>query len=216
MLYVSGENGERPVRYAFYRFRERDQFPSRETNFVVPPDGPNMIEVIRSRKELMEALQSLLSKLNLNLMLDITGLTIRLELQAAGEGIRETLYLPYSTLSESLRRMVFNLAVVLGNRNMVIAIEEPETHMSPTHIKKLAELIAHDKNGNQYFISTYSPYLLMTLLEKTRKDELNVYLTYLKNRETKVKPLTDEQKEEILDMDLDIFFNLDKLDKFQA
>jgi len=214
MLYVSGENGERPARYAFYRFRGRDEFPSRETNFVVPPDAPNMVQVIRSRKEVMEALQSLLSKLNLNLVLDITGLTIRLEsITPVGEGVHEALYLPYPALSESLRRMVFNLAVVLGNKNMVVALEEPETHMSPTHIKKLAELIAHDENGNQYFITTYSPYLLMSLLEKTRKDELNVYLTYLKNRETKVKPLTDEQKEEILDMDLDIFFNLDK---FQA
>jgi len=212
LLYVSGENGERPVRYAFYRFRERDQFPSREANFVVPPDGPNMIEVIRSRKELMEALQSLLNKLNLNLVLDITGLTIRLESTTpVGEGVREALYLPYSALSESLRRMVFNLAVVLGNRNMVIALDTPEAHMYPPHVKKLAELIAHDKDrNNQYFIATYSPYLLMSLIEKTPKDELNVLLTYLEDRETKVKPLTDEQIEEILDMDLDVFFNLEK------
>ncbi len=210
LLYVSGENGERP-RYAFYRFRERDQFPSREANFVVPPDGPNVIEVIRSRKELMEALQSLLSKLNLNLVLDITGLTIRLESTTpVGEGVRETLYLPYSSLSESLRRMVFNLAVVLGNSNMVIALDTPEAHMYPPHVKKLAELIAHDDRNNQYFITTYSPYMLISLIEKTPKSDLNVFLTYLEDRETKVKTLSNEQIEEILDMGVDVFFNLDK------
>ncbi len=210
LLYVSGENGERPVRYAFYRFRKRNQFPARETNFIIPPDGPNMIEVIRSRKELMEALQSLLSKLNLNLVLDITGLTIRLESTTpVGEGVRETLYFPYSSLSESLQRAIFYLAVVLSNKNMVIALDNPEAHMFPPHVKRLAELIARDEN-NQYFITTYSPYFLMSLIEKTPKSDLNVFLTYLEGRETEVKALANEQIEEILDMDLDVFFNLDK------
>jgi AAA15 family ATPase/GTPase len=214
LLYVSGENLQNlpSVKFALYRFRGRNEFTSREANFIAPPDGPNMIEVIRSRKELMEALQSLLSKLNLNLVLDITGRTIRLETTTpVGEGVRETLYLPYSALSESLRRMVFNLAVVLGNRNMVIALDTPEAHMYPPHVKKLAELIAHDKDrNNQYFITTYSPYLLMSLIEKTPKDELNVFLTYKDRNETKVKTLANEQIEEILDMDVDVFFNLDK------
>jgi AAA15 family ATPase/GTPase len=205
--------GDHPqsMRFALYRFRKRDKFPFWEAKFVLQPDAPNLMEVIRSRKRLLESLKSLLSKPNLDFVFDLTSRTIRLEWQTpAGERFREALYLPYSALSDALQITIFNLAIVLGNENMVIALEEPETHMSPTHIKKLAELIAHDENGNQYFISTYSPYLLMTLLEKTRKDELNVYLTYLKNRETKVKLLTDKQKEEIHDMGVDIFFNLDK------
>jgi hypothetical protein len=211
LLFVSGE---RPpsVRFALYRFRTRDEFPSRETKFVVPPDAPNLMEVIRSRRELLESLKGLLGELNLNFVFDLTSRTIRLERQtSAGEGIRETLYLPYTSLSESLQRTIFNLTVVLGNRNMAIALDTPEAHMHPPHVKKLAELIAHDKDrNNQYFISTYSPYLLMSLIEKTPKNDLNVFLTYLENGETKVKALTDEQKEEILDMDLDVFFNLDK------
>jgi hypothetical protein len=49
----------------------------------------------------------------------------------------------------------------------------------------------------------------MSLIEKTPKDELSVFLTY-KDRETKVKTLANEQIEEVLDMDVDVFFNLDK------
>jgi AAA15 family ATPase/GTPase len=208
-LYVIGE---RPpsVRFALYRFRKRDEFPSRETRFVVPPDAPNLMEVIRSRRELLESLRGLLGELNLNFVFDLTSRTIRLERQtSAGEGVRETLYLPYTSLSESLQRTIFNLAVVLGNRNAVIALEEPEVHMFPPHIKKLAELIAKD-NSNQYFISTYSPYLLISLIEKAPKNELNIFLTYLEHNETKVRMLTNEQKEEVLDMGSDVFFNLDK------
>jgi predicted ATPase len=156
--------------------------------------------------KLLENLKGLLSELNINSVFDLTARTIRLEWQAsAEEGIRETLYLPYSALSDALQRTIFNLAIVLGNEKTVIALDNPEVHMHPPHVKKLAELIAHDDNGNQYFISTYSPYLLISLIEKSRKGELNVFLTYLENRETKVKTLTDEQKEEILDMGVDVF-----------
>jgi hypothetical protein len=214
-LYVIGKHPP-SAKFALYRFRKRDEFPSRETNFVVPPDAPNLMEIIRSRKELLESLKvlegpkGLLGKFNLNFVFDLTSRTIRLERQtSAGEGVRETLYLPYTSLSESLQRTIFNLAVILGNRNMVIALDMPEAHMHPPHVKKLAELIARDEN-NQYFITTYSPYFLMSLIEKTPKDELSVFLTYLEVRETKVKTLANEQIEEVLDMDVDIFFNLDK------
>ncbi len=209
LLFVAGE---RPTfaKFALYRFRKRDEFPSRETRFVVPPDAPNLMEVIRGRRELLESLKGLLGELNLNFVFDLTSRAIRLEWQSpVGEGLRETLYLPYSSLSESVQRIVFYLATVRGNENMVIALEEPEAHMHPPHIKKLAELIADDEN-NQYFITTYSPYLLMSLIEKTPKKDLNVFLTYLDHNETKVRTLTDEQIEEILDMDMDVFFNLDK------
>jgi AAA15 family ATPase/GTPase len=93
---------------------------------------------------------------------------------------------------------------------MAVALDMPEAHMHPPHVKKLAELIARDES-NQYFITTYSPYLLMSLIEKTPKDELSVFLTFLlEDRETKVKTLANEQIEEVLDMDVDVFFNLDK------
>jgi AAA15 family ATPase/GTPase len=205
LLFVAGE---RPpsVRFALYRFRKRDEFPSRETKFVVPPDAPNLLELLR-KKDVLQGLQPLLGEVNLDL--DLTSRTIRLERQTAGEGIRETIYLPYSALSESLRRIIFYTAIVLGNKNMVIALDMPEANMHPPHIKKLAELIADDAD-NQYFITTYSPYLLMSLIEKTPKNDLNVFLTYLEDHETKVKTLTNEQMEEILDMDMDVFFNLDK------
>jgi hypothetical protein len=50
----------------------------------------------------------------------------------------------------------------------------------------------------------------MSLIEKTPKDELSVFLTCLEDRETKVKTLANEQIEEVLDMDVDVFFNFDK------
>jgi hypothetical protein len=205
LLYVTGENLP-SAKFALYRFNKRDQFPFMEANFAVPPDTPNLLELLR-RKDIHQGLQPFLNEVNLDL--DLTMKTIRLGLQAAGEGIRETIYLPYSALSESLQRIIFYAAIVLGNKNMVVALDMPEAHMHPPHVKKLAELIARDES-NQYFITTYSPYFLMSLIEKTPKDELSVFLTYKDRNETKVKTLANEQIEEALDMDVDVFFNLDK------
>jgi predicted ATPase len=93
---------------------------------------------------------------------------------------------------------------------MVIAIEEPETHMFPFYVKCLAEKIAQGNKGNQYFVSTHNPYFLISLLEKAPKKDVNVFVTFTERNETRVRMLTDEQKEEILNMDVDVFFNLDK------
>jgi AAA15 family ATPase/GTPase len=200
------------VRFGFYRFRTRKDFPSKEMRFVVPPDAPNLLKIIRNRREeLMIELNRLFSKYGLELILKMSSGAIELQHPISVEGIRIMASLPYTVLSDSLQRMVFNLAIVTCNENMVIALEEPETHTFPFYVKYLAEKIARDEKGNQYFISTHNPYFLISLLEKAPKKDVNVFITSFYNYETKVRMLTDEQKEEILDMGSDVFFNLDKI-----
>jgi AAA15 family ATPase/GTPase len=199
------------VRFGFYRFRSRNVYRSREDRFVVPPDAPNLLEVIRtSGRELVIALSNLFSKYGLALVLEMPSGSIKLQHSIGEEDIPIVASLPYSLLSDTLQRMVFNLAIILGNKKMVIALEEPETHTFPVYVKYLAEKIARDKNDNQYFISTHNPYFLISLLEKAPKKDVNVFITSLENYETKVRMLTDKHREEILDLDLDVFFNLDK------
>jgi AAA15 family ATPase/GTPase len=202
------------IRFGFYRFRTRNDFPSKEIRFVVPPDAPNLLEIINTkRRELIAALKRLFSKYRLNLVLELSSGSIQIQQQLTfgEEEIPVVVTLPYSALSDSLHRMVFNLAIVLCNEKMTIALEEPETHTFPLYVKYLAEKIARDDRGNQYFISTHNPYFLISLLEKAPKKDVNVFITSLENYETKVRMLTDEQKEEILDMGSDVFFNLDKI-----
>jgi AAA15 family ATPase/GTPase len=92
-----------------------------------------------------------------------------------------------------------------SNHNSTLIFEEPESFAFPYYTKYLGERIAFDKT-NQYFISTHNPYLLFAILEKTSKDAVNVFITYLKDYETKVKMLTDEEIPIL--MDADPFFNL--------
>lgn len=106
--------------------------------------------------------------------------------------------------------MIFYLVAMESNENAVLVFEEPEAHAFPYYTKYLAERIALDKNQNQYFISTHNPYLLLSILEKASKKEVGLFITYFEDYQTKVKPLSEKGKREILDAEIDAFFNLDR------
>jgi len=199
------------IKFGFYRFRLRKNFPSKEIRFVVPPDAPNLLEIIRiRRREMIVEITRLLSKYGIELTMELSSGSMKIQQSLGEEEIPLEISLPYSVLSDTLKKMIFNLAIVSCNEKMVIAIEEPETHMFPFYVKYLAEKIAYCNKGNQYFISTHNPYFLISLLEKAPKKDVNIFVTSLKHNETKVRMLTDEQKDAILNMDLDVFFNIDK------
>ncbi len=83
--------------------------------------------------------------------------------------------------------------------------EEPESHMFPPYIRKLTTDIVFDKNENQYFIATHSPYVLDELIAEAA-DDLSVYLVDYKEGETKIKYLTPKELVEIREYGVDLFF----------
>ena len=110
-----------------------------------------------------------------------------------------------------MQRIIFHIVAIETNENSIIAFEEPEAHAFPYYTKFLAERIALDKKKNQYFISTHNPYFLLSLLEKSPKEDIAIFLTYFEDYQTKVKELDDKKRRTILDMEADVFFNIEKL-----
>jgi hypothetical protein len=55
-------------------------------------------------------------------------------------------------------------------------------------------------------VATWSPYILIPLIEKTPMTELTVYIV----RDRTYKRLNEAEIAEILDLGCDIFFNLDR------
>jgi AAA15 family ATPase/GTPase len=115
---------------------------------------------------------------------------------------------PYPLVSDTLQRVVFFLCAILSSKNSVLVFEEPEAHTFPYYTKYLAELIALDKQDNQYFIATHNPYFLEPLIAKTPVNDLNIFVTYYENYETKVRLLNQSEIQDL--MQIDIFSNLDK------
>ena len=117
---------------------------------------------------------------------------------------------PYSLVSDTLQRIIFHLIAIETNKNSVIVFEEPESHAFPYYTKYLAERIALDKANNQYFIATHNPYLLLSILEKAHKDDVAIFITYFEDYQTKVRPLSEEELEEIMGLGIDLFFNIER------
>ncbi|MEM2419941.1 MAG: AAA family ATPase [Candidatus Bathyarchaeia archaeon] len=192
--------------FKFYRFAIKSIFPDQRSEFLYPPEGDNLLAVVLVRRDLRSVLKQIFEKFGLILVLEPQEGKIRVQKQF--EDIVVTF--PYSLASETLQRLVFHLAAIYSNKDSVIAFEEPEAHAFPYYTKYLAEMIAQNKNNNQYFISTHNPYFLLSVLEKAPRDEVSVFCTRLEGYQTKVKALTEEQIGEVLEKGLDVFFNIER------
>jgi AAA15 family ATPase/GTPase len=192
--------------FKFYRFAVKSDFPNQLSEFLNPPDGDNLLAVVLVRKDLRTILKQIFDGFGLTLVFEPHEGKIRVQKQL--EDI--VISFPYSLVSETLQRLVFYLAAIYSNKDSVLAFEEPEAHAFPYYTKYLAETIAHNKNNNQYFVSTHNPYFLLSMLEKTPKDEVAVFYTKLEDYQTKVKALTEEQISEILGKGIDVFFDLER------
>ncbi|MBT9175257.1 MAG: DNA replication and repair protein RecF [candidate division WS2 bacterium] len=192
--------------YKYYKFTIRNTFPKKEVEFLLPPFGDNLLAVVRTHKEINNIISEILEPFGLKLVL--RPYEDRIEISKLPEKI--LILYPYSLLSETLQRIIFFLTAIYSNKESVISFEEPEAHSFPYYTKYLAEQIALDTNNNQYFISTHNPYLLLSILEKSPKDEIAVFITHLKDYQTKVKSLGKKELGEIMDLGIDLFFNIER------
>ena len=186
----------------FYRFADQEQYGLPESDSLLPPSGDNLVSVLLSQKQLRSLANELFSPFGLRL--GIRPQEGKLEVIKEYEDI--IVSYPYQVISETLRRLIFYLAAILSNKESVLIFEEPESHAFPYYTKYLAELIALDENQNQYFISTHNPYFLLPIVEKSLKDDLAVFIIYIEDYETKVKPLGEADLQRVTE--LDIFSNL--------
>ena len=115
---------------------------------------------------------------------------------------------PYHLASDTFQRLVFYMAALHTNSDSVLVFEEPEAHAFPYYTKYLAERIALDERGNQYFVSTHNPYFLLPVLEKTLADDIAIFITYYEDYRTKIMQLPPEDLERIFD-EIDVFSNIE-------
>ena len=186
----------------FYKFANRNQFPERSSSFLMPPHGSNMFTVVMGSKKLRETAASFFKDFGFRLVLKPQERTFEIQKQIEDIVISH----PYILISDTLQRIIFHVIAIESNENSTLVFEEPESHAFPYYTGLLGERIAFDEK-NQYFIATHNPYLLLSILEKTRKDDVNVCITYFRDYQTKVKCLNDEEVSKL--MKYDPFFNLD-------
>lgn len=170
------------------------------------PFGKNMFEVIINNHELRKEFTELLKPYELDLIIDASTNDIKIS-HRVKDGVINTI--PISLIADTLIRLVFFKTALISNKKSVLLFEEPEAHMFPPYIAKFTADIIYDKNDNQYFIATHSPFVLNDFMEDMDKEDLSIYVVGLKDGETVVRRLKDEEITEIYQYGIDLFFNLE-------
>lgn len=181
------------------------QFVAETSNigFLLPPSGANLMETVANLPSLKSNLAALFHGYGLKMMFDSGSRQIK----AMRENGLDMFLVPFSSLADSLQRLIFYKAAIESNRHKVICFEEPEAHTFPPYISNVVNDII---SGicNQYFITTHSPYVMSSLLESAG-DDLAVFVVDMKDNATVVSRLTDERLQEAYDNGMDMFYNLE-------
>jgi AAA15 family ATPase/GTPase len=199
----SGTLGKQTEYIKFFRFKNLSQYNDPTPGGLKQPDGLNLFSVVYGSESLRKTMKEFFRKYKLRLVLKPQEKIFELQKQAD-----DLIFsFPYALTSDTLRRIIFYTVAIASNKDSVLVFEEPESHAFPYYTKYLGERIALDQT-NQFFIATHNPYLLSAIIEKSRKEDVQVFITYFKDFQTRVEPLNTDQLSEL--MEADPFFNLDR------
>ncbi len=190
----------------FYEYKRLTSFENSYFPHLAVPYGENLPSLLLSNAEYKKWVSEFLKSKGLTLTLKPTENEI-----LASKFVDDEIYsYPYSSLSETLQRIIFYIIAIKSNKDSILLFDEPESNTFPFYTKYLAERIALDKT-NQFFITTHNPYLLLSLIEKSKQEDLNVCIVRMEKYKTLISDLTEEQITEVLDLNSDVFFNFDKI-----
>ena len=205
MTKASSTTNSKPLPYKKYDFINLDAFTNSFEEFLSPPGGSNLFEVIDQSDDLKNEFGKLFQQQGLDFVLSRDEQLIELQRR---DGFYVVKY-PFFSIADTFRRFMFYITAIESNKNSVIIFEEPEVHSFPPYVKAMAHRIV-DSEENQFFISTHSPYLLQTLIRELDKSQLSVFITYYKDYQTCVRQLTPEELQEAEDLSIDLFYNLSR------
>lgn len=186
-----------------YFFPRHFTAESSNVGFLLPPTGANLMETVANMPELRSSLAELFHGYGLKMMFDSGSQQIK----AMRENGLDMFLVPFSSLADSLQRLIFYKAAIESNHNKTICFEEPEAHTFPPYISNVVnDIIA--SVSNQFFITTHSPYVISSLLESAG-DDLAVFVVDMHENSTTVKRLADSQLQGAYDNGMDMFYNLE-------
>jgi AAA15 family ATPase/GTPase len=196
------ESKTNPIKkYQFVKPKfEKNVFPE----YLLPPFGDNFFAMVDRNAEWRKEIVELFHEYDLEIVADKNEAKFEMQRKSDGYYVDK---IPYSLIADTFQRLFFYYAAIDSNKDSVLILEEPEVHSFPPFTLQLANRIINS-SSNQFFIATHSPYLLQNLISEVDFKDLNVFITYYENYETKVKALSQEQLRDVSDSSMDIFFNL--------
>jgi hypothetical protein len=192
-----------------YIFQQKKQWNSAGNDVLLPPFGENIIDTLSYSPDVTGVtawMKKEFAKFGLEYVLDMSDSSIKVQRRLdAGK----VMSLPYSSIADTLQRIIFYKTAIASNKNSVLLFEEPEAHAFPPYIRTLTYDIEKSES-NQFFITTHSPFVVNDFLEyQHTREELSIYVVDFKDGQTTAKRLSDEEMNEIYDYGIDVFFSLE-------
>jgi len=194
-----------------YIFQTKNQWKSTGDSQLLPPFGENIIDTLLYNPNVSDAktwIKQEFQKIGLELVLDKSSNSLKVQKRLGND---EVFILPYSSLADTLQRLIFYKTAIASNQNSVLLFEEPEAHAFPPYIDTMMYDIIKAKT-NQFFIVTHSPLVVNAFLEnKESREETAIYVFDYQNEQTTAKRLSDEEIELAYEYGDSLFFNLENL-----
>ena len=191
-----------------YEYLADVQFGHNTYKELEPPYGHNLPGLLASNKKLRTDINNLLEPTGMRLKVNLTDNAVKV-VRTVDEDVEEQL--PYRSVSDTLKRYLFLYTVLNTHKGYTLLLDEPEQNSFPFYVKHTGEMMGFDAD-NQYLITTHNEYLFRSIVEKTPKKDLSVFITHNgPDGNTRLKRLAAAELAKLLDMD--IFFNLDRFVK---
>lgn len=185
-----------------YSFNRNLHFEGRKQHFLVPPNGENLLQVLELYPALRQLYAQWFGQYGLQLVLDTASQSVKIQKQKSEF---EVFQLPYSSVADTLQRIIFYKTAVASNENSVLLFEEPEAHSYPPYITEFTQEVIGSLT-NQFFIVTHSPLIVEEFLTDAI-DDLGIFMVDFKDGQTVVRALTKEEIYEVRHYGIDLFFN---------
>jgi AAA15 family ATPase/GTPase len=140
----------------------------------------------------------------LRLVLDTASQSLKVQKE---KGEDEVFQLPYSSVADTLQRIIFYKTAVASNKNSVLLFEEPEAHAYPPYISEFTHEVIKAVT-NQFFVVTHSPLIVEQFLTDAI-DDLGIFMVDFNDGQTVVESLTEDEIKEVYRYGMDLFFNGD-------
>ena len=112
---------------------------------------------------------------------------------------------PESSKSETERRINFFRTVISSNTDSILVLEEPDAHCFLPFTTQITQEMIRNRE-NQYFLSTYSPFIIHDLLENADY-ELAIFKTDFVDFETVIHKLSDDVLNDLYQKGVELFTN---------
>jgi predicted ATPase len=193
-----------------YIFQPKQQWQSNGDGLLLPPFGENIIDTLSYNNNVADVkswMKQEFAKFGLEYVLDKSSNSIKIQRRLNDD---EVFQLPYSSIADTLQRVIFYKTAIASNKDSILLFEEPEAHAFPPYIKTITQDIINS-TSNQFFIATHSPIIVNDFIEyENLRKETAIYLIDFKDKQTVAKRLSDEEVSEIYNYGEDLFFNIEK------